>query len=79
MTEERRDWRELCAAVASEKDQSKLLELMEELLVVLDHLESETTERSASAAANHGHRQDRISHASRTARKRSSIIAFPAK
>jgi hypothetical protein len=40
MTEERWDWRKLCAAVAKEQDQTKLLALMEELLAVLE--ESET-------------------------------------
>jgi hypothetical protein len=36
MAKERRDWRELCAAVATEKDRMKVLKLMEELLAVLD-------------------------------------------
>jgi 2,3-bisphosphoglycerate-independent phosphoglycerate mutase len=45
MTKEMRDWRELCAAIAQEQDQTKLLSLMEQLLEVLeDH------ERSRSAA-----------------------------
>jgi hypothetical protein len=40
MTKERRDWRELCAAIAKEEDQMRLLELMEELLCVIDELNS---------------------------------------
>jgi hypothetical protein len=40
MAEERRDWRELCAAVANEQDPVKLLALMEELLAALDDRES---------------------------------------
>jgi hypothetical protein len=40
MTEERRDWRELCAAVAKERDQLRLLALMEELLEVLEEREN---------------------------------------
>ena len=36
MTEERRDWRELCAAITREKDSAKLLQFMEELLAVLE-------------------------------------------
>jgi len=39
MTKERRDWRDLCAAIAKEKDRTKLLELMEELLAVLEERE----------------------------------------
>jgi hypothetical protein len=39
MTEERRDWRELCVAVANEQDQVKLFELLEDLLVALDERE----------------------------------------
>jgi len=45
MTKEMRDWRELCAAVAKEQDQTKLPSLMEQLLEVL-----EDRERSRSAA-----------------------------
>jgi hypothetical protein len=44
MTKEMRDWREICAAVAKEQDQTKLLSLMEQLLEVL-----EDRERSCSA------------------------------
>ena len=41
MTKERRDWRELCAAIAKEEDQMRLLELMEELLAVIEeHMNS---------------------------------------
>jgi hypothetical protein len=40
MTKERRDWRELCSAIAREPDQTKLLELMEELLAALEERES---------------------------------------
>ena len=47
MTKERRDWGELCAAVAKEEDQSKLLDLMEELLAVLDKREYDCIEHSA--------------------------------
>jgi hypothetical protein len=36
MTKERRDWRELCAAIAKDEDHMRLLELMEELLAVID-------------------------------------------
>jgi hypothetical protein len=36
VTEERRDWRELCAAIAKEQDQTRVLELMEELLAAID-------------------------------------------
>jgi len=45
MTKEMRDWRELCAAVAKEQDQTKLLSLMAQLREVL-----EDRERSRSAA-----------------------------
>ena len=47
MTKERRDWGELCAAVAKEEDQSKLLDLMEELLAMLDKREYDCIEHSA--------------------------------
>ena len=40
MTKDRRDWRELSAAVVREPDQTKLLELMEELLAALEERES---------------------------------------
>lgn len=36
MAKERRDWRELCAVIAKEKDRMKLLESMDELLAVLE-------------------------------------------
>jgi hypothetical protein len=39
MTEERGDWRELCATVAKEEDPKKLLALVEELIAVLDRRE----------------------------------------
>jgi len=45
MTKEMRDWRDLCAAVAKEQDQTKLLALLEQLLAALDD-----RERSRSAA-----------------------------
>jgi hypothetical protein len=67
MTEERRDWRELCAAVASEKDRSKLLELVEELVAALDRRESDSTKSSAATAVP------------RTVWKRGGVIAFPVK
>lgn len=51
MTEERGDWRELCAAIASERDRSKLLELLEELVVALDRRKSDSTEPSAATGA----------------------------
>ena len=80
LPEEKRDWRELCAAVAKEEDQSKLLDLMEELLAVLEHRESNSGEHSVTTTANHkSHRAGRTSHAPRTAPKRSGIIAFPVK
>lgn len=63
MTEERRDWREVCAAVASEKDRSKLLELVQELVAALDRRESDSTEPLGP----------------RTAWKRAGVIAFPVK
>ena len=34
MAKERRDWRELCAVIAKEKNRMKLLASMEELLAV---------------------------------------------
>ena len=43
MTKERRDWRELCALIAKEKDRMKLLESMEQLLTVLEEGESSRT------------------------------------
>jgi hypothetical protein len=49
MTEERRDWRELCAAVANEQDPVRLLELMEELVATL---EERKTRVCANAARN---------------------------
>ena len=36
MTEERREWREICVAVVNEQDPVRLLELLEELLVALE-------------------------------------------
>lgn len=36
MTEERRDWRELCVAITREADSAKFLQLMEGLLALLD-------------------------------------------
>jgi hypothetical protein len=39
MTKERGDWRELCAAISRERDQTKLLALMEELLAILERRE----------------------------------------
>jgi hypothetical protein len=36
MTEEKRDWRELCVAITNERDRTKLLDLMEELLAAID-------------------------------------------
>jgi hypothetical protein len=55
MTEERRDWRELCAAVVNEQDPVKWLELLEDLSVALDEHESvlrAKTARSDDAVAN---------------------------
>jgi hypothetical protein len=51
MTEERRDWRILCAAVANEKDSLKLLELVEELIAVLDQREADL--RNAQRGTDH--------------------------
>lgn len=42
MTKERGDWRELCAAISRERDETKLLALMEELLAILDRRERPT-------------------------------------
>lgn len=39
MTEDRRDWHELCAAVTKEQDPKKLLALVDELLAVFDERE----------------------------------------
>lgn len=39
MTQEIRDWRELCDAVASERDPERLLELTEQLIAALDEPE----------------------------------------
>ena len=36
MSESKKDWRELCAAVASESDPQKLGSLVEELITALD-------------------------------------------
>jgi hypothetical protein len=36
MAEEKRDWRELCVAITNERDRTKLLDLMEELLAAID-------------------------------------------
>jgi hypothetical protein len=44
--DDRRDWRKLCAAVAKEKDETKLLALMEELLVALQEREGSTVATS---------------------------------
>ena len=40
MTEERREWREICVAVVNEQDPVRLLELLEGLLVALDEREA---------------------------------------
>ncbi len=40
MTNGRRNWRELCLAVANETDGTKLLDLTEELIVALDERKS---------------------------------------
>jgi hypothetical protein len=75
MAEERRDWRELCAAIAKEEDQMRLLELVEELLAVLDKREYDCLEHSAKTKANReSRRSGRTSRASRTARKRGGVI-----
>lgn len=55
MTKERRDWRELCAAVVNEQDPVKLLELMEELLDALGERKTEicaNTARTDDAVTN---------------------------
>jgi hypothetical protein len=53
MTKERRDWRELCAAVAKEQDQTKMLALLEQLLAALDDRDrSCSTARQENANAN---------------------------
>lgn len=36
MTEEMRDWRELCSAIAKERDSDKVLAMAEELVAVFD-------------------------------------------
>jgi len=46
MTEERWDWRKLCAAVAKEQDETKLIALMEELLAVLEERETKFSRAS---------------------------------
>jgi len=40
MTDHRPDWRDLCAAIAVEQDQNKVLELSTQLLAILDSVES---------------------------------------
>jgi hypothetical protein len=40
MTDRRPDWRDLCAAIAVEKDPNKVLELSTQLLDILDAHES---------------------------------------
>jgi hypothetical protein len=56
MTEERREWREICQAVVNEHDPVKLLRLLEELMVALDEREARLrtdAARSDDAVANH--------------------------
>jgi hypothetical protein len=48
MMDRRTAWRDLCAAIAVEQDQNKILELSRQLLAILDALES----RKASALSN---------------------------
>jgi hypothetical protein len=40
MTQERRDWRELCEAIVEEQDPEKLFELTQQLITALDELKS---------------------------------------
>ena len=47
MAKGRQDWRQLCAAVAEEQDQIRLLALMEELLEVLEERENSSLPDSA--------------------------------
>lgn len=39
MTEEKRDWRELCSAIAKEQDSDKILAMAAELVAVYDERE----------------------------------------
>lgn len=39
MAEETRDWRELCSAIAKERDSAKVLAMAEELVAVFDERE----------------------------------------
>lgn len=55
MTEERREWREICVAVVNEQDPVQLRELLEELLVALD-------EREASLRANGARTDDGVAN-----------------
>jgi hypothetical protein len=40
MTPEKKDWRELCAAVANELDSERVLDLVEQLVAALDERKS---------------------------------------
>jgi hypothetical protein len=54
MTPEKKDWRELCAAVANELDSERVLDLVEQLVTALDKRKSNAfsnATRVAGAAA----------------------------
>jgi hypothetical protein len=61
MTEETRDWRELCEAVASERDPKSLLELTEQLTAALDDRELNHPNAVTVVARGHRRRLARIS------------------
>lgn len=46
MTEDRRDWHELCAAVTKEQNPEKLLALVDELLAIFDQRERSSSVKS---------------------------------
>lgn len=48
MTKERRDWRELCAAIVNEPDPEKMFELAEELLAALEERQARIRTNVAS-------------------------------
>lgn len=53
-----KDWRELCAAVASENDPKKLLVLIQELTQALDFRSPERL--SENGAMSYGHRINQV-------------------
>lgn len=48
----KKDWRELCAAVASENDSKKLELLLEELIRALDDRQSQSHDNMQTASTN---------------------------